>query len=60
MACLDDLTGKKYNRLIVIQRAPDHISPSGRKRVKWLCQCECGNQIEVFGDNLKSNKTQSC
>lgn len=60
MAYLDDLTGKKYNRLIVIQRAPDHISPSGRKRVKWLCQCECGKQIEVFGDNLKSNKTQSC
>lgn len=26
----------------------------------WLCQCECGNQVTVFGDNLKKGASHSC
>ena len=34
MRKLIDLTGQKFGRLTVIQRAPDYISPSGHKSVQ--------------------------
>ena len=50
-----DLTGLPFGRLIVIREA-------GRKngRVAWLCKCECGAEVVVSGDNLRSEHTQSC
>lgn len=60
MSRLNDLTGKQFGRLTVIERAPDAVSPSGRHRVKWLCQCECGNTREVYTDNLLRGRTVSC
>lgn len=60
MGTLKDLTNQKFGLLTVINRAPDHISPNGRKRVKWHCKCECGNEIDVFSDNLTRGKTLSC
>ena len=60
MSKLNDLTNQTFGLLTVLSRAPDHISPSGRKRVKWLCQCKCGTKIEVLGENLTSNRTISC
>lgn len=50
---LIDLTGQKFGRLTVIER-----TVSTNKNVKWLC--ECGNEVSVFGIDLKSGKTQSC
>lgn len=55
-----DLTGKKFGRLTVLKRANDYIQSNGRKRIMWLCECDCGNHIEVMGDNLRNNHTQSC
>ena len=57
---LHDLTGKKYNKLTVIKRANDRISPSGRKFITWECICECGNVITVDANNLRNNNTKSC
>ena len=40
------------------------LSPiySGDKNIhtKWLCQCDCGNQIEVDLSNLRRGLSQSC
>ena len=57
-----DLTGQVFNRLTVIKRAEDYIEPSGRRRIKWLCRCECGlnKEIIVDGSSLKSGHTKSC
>lgn len=56
-----DLTGKKFRRLTVIKRVEDHIMPSGEKRSRWLCRCDCGNEITIMGKNLtKKNGTKSC
>lgn|SRR5574341_957032 len=50
-----DLTGMKFGRLIVIRRFDgDFIMP------RWLCQCECGNIIDCYGNNLKKGHTTSC
>lgn len=52
---LIDLTGKKFNRLEVIERA-ENIG----KKVAWKCRCDCGNEIVATGSALKSGNTQSC
>jgi hypothetical protein len=50
-----DLTGLVTNMLTVLwpTRGPDHI-------LKWMCQCECGNQKAMHGAPLKVGETQSC
>ena len=49
--------GQKYGSLTVIQMT-NHRDGAGR--IKWLCQCDCGNTIEVVGTALKSGSTKSC
>lgn len=61
MAKVKDLTGMKFGKLTVVKRVEDHIFPSGRRKSKWLCKCDCGNEVTVIGTNLtKKNGTQSC
>lgn len=60
MSKLQDLTGLRFGRLVVIKRVKDYISPKGVKRPKWECCCDCGNIISVIGDDLRANKTLSC
>lgn len=60
MARLNNLTGNRYGRLVVIKRANDYITPSGRHYVQWLCRCDCGNTTIVIGDALVRHKTKSC
>lgn len=62
MAKLKDLTNQRFGRLVVIKRVEDCVSTncSNRKYVRWLCRCDCGNEIVAFGTNLKSGKTKSC
>ena len=31
-----------------------------RGNPQWLCKCDCGKEIIVRSDNLKSGKTKSC
>ena len=57
---INDLTGKRFGRLIVESRAEDRVEKNGRHRVAWNCMCDCGNHVVVLSDNLKSGATQSC
>ncbi len=52
---LIDLTGQKFGKLTVMYRTPDSTTS-----VKWHCKCDCGNECDVLGDNLKRYHTQSC
>lgn len=51
-----DLVGQKFNKLTVIKR--DGSDKRGEAR--WICKCECGNQITVLSSNLRSGHTTSC
>lgn len=51
----DNLIGQRFGLLTVIERRP-----SKRGHSNWLCQCDCGNQKEVLGTNLKTRKIVSC
>ena len=53
---LKDLTGKKFNRFLVLRREGYDSS----KHITWLCKCDCGNYKVVTGLSLKSQNTKSC
>ena len=50
-----DLTGQKFNMLTVLKF---YDVQNGMSR--WLCKCDCGNEVIVYGRNLKSGNTMSC
>lgn len=60
MPTFQDLTGNKYGRLLVKERAADRIQPSGQHCRMWICLCDCGNECIVSAQNLKSGHTKSC
>lgn len=51
-----DLVGKKFCKLLVIERALNNV----RGRAQWKCICDCGNTTEVASDKLVSGRTKSC
>lgn len=55
-----DLTGQKFGRLTVIERAEDKITSKGTPLIRYRCKCDCGNECIVLGANLKYGKTKSC
>lgn len=58
---VEDLTGKEFNFLKVIERAPDRVTPSGQNLHFWLCECLlCGKRKEISSQMLKSGSTKSC
>lgn len=55
-----DLTGQKFGRLTVINRAENKIDSSGKQRTRWNCVCDCGNEYIALADYLKQSSCPSC
>lgn len=55
MSKVIDLTGQKFNRLLVIEPAR---TKSGK--FAWKCKCDCGNYTITQGTELKNGRTKSC
>ena len=55
MPKLIDLTGQRFNRLLVLERAENK-----NDRAAWKCKCDCGNIKIVKSGDLRSGRTQSC
>ncbi len=55
-----DLTGQRFGRLVVLEREPSHVTPSGQRKTVWLCRCDCGNLVKVKTQELRRGKTKSC
>lgn len=56
----DEMIGKRFGKLVVQKRSEKKGSGG---ELYWLCQCDCGNTIEVRGHSLKrqdENRTVSC
>ena len=47
----EDLTGRRFGRLLVSHRLMDDI---------WLCKCDCGEKATVKGPYLRAGTTASC
>jgi hypothetical protein len=51
-----DITGQRFGRLVA-------LDPTGNRLdwgVMWRCRCDCGAEIEKFGDYLRCGDTTSC
>jgi hypothetical protein len=55
-----DLTGQRFNRLIVLEREGYAPNGTGKKAIQWKCLCDCGNICHVMSHSLKSGNTKSC
>ena len=53
---LIDEVGNSHGRLLVLRRAEN----TKHKKIRWLCRCNCGNEVAVLGDNLRNGNTKSC
>ena len=51
-----NLTGQVFGKLTVLKETDERKSGN----IVWLCQCECGKQVSVFSDALRSGHTKSC
>ena len=51
----EDLAGRRFGKLVVMKRAENKNS-----RVRWLCQCDCGNQKVCTAQQLKAGHVTSC
>ena len=60
MSKAKDLTGQRFGRLVVRERGPDYVQENGRKRIRWICECDCGNIYVADGDHLKQGDIYSC
>lgn len=56
-----DYVGFKTGKVVVLSFDSWHYQPSGQRKSKWLCSCECGNTFVATGSNLKQEgHTTSC
>lgn len=55
MSRLIDLTGERFGRLTVLQRAESRTG-----HTMWDCVCDCGNHTTVYGTHLRRGNTRSC
>lgn len=53
---IEDLSGLRFGRLTTLDVAG---RTNGRKTL-WRCRCDCGAEIVVVSDSLKSGHTKSC
>ncbi len=53
---IEDLSGKKFNRWLVLERAPDLWD----NWPVWACQCECGTAARIDATSLISGAYKSC
>ena len=53
---LNDLSGQRFGRLTVLRLTENIVG----KKKRYVCKCDCGNEIIVQAGNLTNGHTQSC
>lgn len=54
----EDLTGKRFGKLVVLERSYD--LPKKEGTVYWRCKCDCGNEKITTSNHLRSGDIISC
>ncbi len=52
-----DLTGRRFGRLVVIERSD---WPETSSAAYWRARCDCGNEVVVRSTSLLAGTTKSC
>jgi hypothetical protein len=53
---LIDITNQRFGRLTVKEQSTNSI----HNRVRWVCLCDCGNEIVAIAGSLRNGDTRSC
>lgn len=56
----EDLTGRRFGKLVVIKQDEDYVTPSGTVHARWLCRCDCGNTKSIIQSNLIRGLSKTC
>jgi 5-methylcytosine-specific restriction endonuclease McrA len=56
VSATDNLQGKRFGRLVVLEEIPNDLYENSR----WKVQCDCGKTIELSGRALIYRKTTHC
>ena len=56
----DDLTGRVFTNLTVVERLPDKVYPCSGSSQMYKCSCVCGKESIVARSMLVSGQTRSC
>lgn len=59
MAKFQDLTGQRFGKLVAVRRDENKYR-NGKPVTMWKCICDCGNEISVEANSLKTGNTRSC
>lgn len=51
-----DITGKRYDRLVVVE----YVGKTSNGHSLWLCRCDCGAETKVTKSNLSCGRQVSC
>lgn len=56
---VEDLLGQRFGRWTVIEQdlSDDNKSKRG---ARWICRCDCGNEVSVLSSRLRTGQTSSC
>lgn len=55
-----DLTGMKFGKLTVIEKAGYGVDKAGKRYALWKCKCECGNEKTYNQHTLVMGAAKSC
>ena len=55
-----DLTGQRFGRLTVVERAENVVMKNGGIKVMWKCQCDCGTVKNIATTHLRKGVVISC
>lgn len=50
-----ELAGRRFGRLTVIRQSDKYTV-----RPEWVCRCDCGSEVTVKGECLRTGGTRSC
>lgn len=56
----EEMIGKKFYRLTVLERTEDYVSPKGKHIPRFKCLCDCGKTTIVNPYNILRGVTKSC
>ena len=57
---MNDLTGMKFGKLTVLEKAESQVTPNGTKKTMWKCRCDCGNIVIRSQQNIRNAPNASC
>jgi len=60
MPKLQDISGQRFGRWLVVGPAPRRKPPQIDRNWYWICRCDCGQERIVSGISLKDGRSQSC